>query len=222
MSYSEGELKPLGGVFKWLRIFFWVYIAGELLIGVGAAMSLSMGSISFGPEFGLTAGDLASGFGGLSLLLGFIPSVIFFCVFSFRAVKNLRILGAKNVLVTPGWAWGWYFIPIANLFKPYGVMDQIWTGTIERENPYAATPGSLPLWWGCWVVSNISSNISFRMSLEAGGFDDYARNVDLYKTSLGIDIFSAVLGITAAWTILKVLKAISEKQDMTISVGAFD
>lgn len=76
-----------------------------------------------------------------------------------RSNKNLHASGAQ-MEYTPGWAVGWYFIPFANLVKPYQAMREIWRLSLSTD-----TSGPLPWWWACWLIGNIAGNISFRLSL---------------------------------------------------------
>ncbi len=93
---------------------------------------------------------------------------------------------------------------------------------MHPDEPYSETPATMPVWWGLWIVTSIAGNISMRMSIEAGLFGEYASDVPLYKTTLYIDLFSAVTGIIAAWLILGILRSIAEAQDMRIQADAFD
>ncbi len=218
---SATSPKPLGKLFKWLRIFFIIYIISEALLAVGSGLMLRTGSVMFGPGQPLTLGDVIQMIGSILLLISFIVCIVLFSIFSYRAVKNLHILGVKHVDISPGWAVGWYFIPIANLWKPYGAMTEMWMGT-HSDAPNWEPPKTMPIWWICWIVSNIASNVSLRMGVRAGMFEEYVSNVPLYKTTLYIDIASAATGIIAAWIILKILGSIAETQDLRIHADPFD
>lgn len=214
--------KLLGGRFKWLRICFLIYAVSEIFIAVGSGFLLLQGGVSYGPEFGITPGDYLTGFGGVLLLFSFIGTVILFSMFSYRAVKNLKIWEVRHLETSPGWAVGWYFVPIANLWKPYGVMDQIWTGSHEIDpRDYAPPTSRLPVWWLAWVLTNIVSNVSFRMGNKAGMWEEYLTDIPLFNMSLYADIVSSVLGLVATFSILPVLKVISEKQDSKIRGDLF-
>lgn len=56
---------------------------------------------------------------------------------------------------TPGWAVGWYFIPIASLWKPYAAMRDIVHASTLREGPPAFL---LPTWWALWIFSMAGDN----------------------------------------------------------------
>jgi hypothetical protein len=221
IAYAE-QPKTLGKLFKWLRIFFIFYIIGEIILATGATLMLRFGSAMFGPGQPFTIGDTLEAIGALILAVGFFTSVVLFSIFSYRAVKNIRLWDANAINTKPGWAWGWYFIPIANLWKPYGVMSDMWYGSHNAEDAHWDTPSTMPIWWICWIATSISSNASTRMSIRAGLFEDYASDVPLYQTTLYIDIFSSLTGIIAAWLILGIIKVIAEKQDQRINAASFD
>ena len=65
----------------------------------------------------------------LVLLVAFIA----FLMWVHRTYRNLPALGAKVLDTTPGWAVGWYFIPIAFLFKPCQSMAE--TLALQRPGP---------------------------------------------------------------------------------------
>lgn len=218
---TEKPPKPLGKLYTWLRVFFIMYIIAEMFIGAGSALILATSSVMFGPNEAFSLGDLITALGGLFLVISFIVSTILFCVFSYRATRNLSIIGAKGMDYTPGWAVGWYFIPFANLFKPYGAMKDMWRGTHYPDDVFADTPKLMPLWWLCWIVTNIVSNISFRLGREAGMFENYASNVELYKMTIGLDIVSAITGIISALLVLKFFKSIAIKQDQMLHARHF-
>jgi hypothetical protein len=90
---------------------------------------------------------------------------IFILKWIYRANFNARQLGATDMQFTPGWSVGWYFIPVANLWKPYQSMKEIWKASI---NPIAwktqPVPSLLGWWWFFWIVSNMIGQASFRMA----------------------------------------------------------
>jgi hypothetical protein len=81
---------------------------------------------------------------------------------------NARALGAENMQFTPGWSIGWYFVPIANFWKPYQAMKEIWKASANpKEWESQAVPGTLGLWWTLWIVYSMLGNASFRMTMKA-------------------------------------------------------
>jgi hypothetical protein len=107
---------------------------------------------------------------GLSALLrigALILTIIFFLIWEHRAYSNLSPLKARNLEYSPGWAVGWWFIPFANLVKPFQVMKEIWMESdpdysedLGFLSPNASAPAIFGFWWGLWIVGNIVLRIS--------------------------------------------------------------
>ena len=55
-----------------------------------------------------------------------ITSLISLLVWIYAAHANLPALRGTNLEFSDGWAVGWFFVPIANLVKPYQVVREIW------------------------------------------------------------------------------------------------
>jgi len=97
-----------------------------------------------------------------------LATIITFCVWVFRMNKNLEFLGAVGLRSSPGWAVGWFFVPVANLWKPYQAMSDLWRASKAPDSWREIERGPvLPWWWAFWLVSNAVSNGVFRFSMEA-------------------------------------------------------
>jgi hypothetical protein len=70
-----------------------------------------------------------------------------------RAVANLVAWKIKGLSYSPGWAVGWWFIPVANVYKPFAAMIEVW----QASNPAAGIENwsgsrkntALIVWWIC-------------------------------------------------------------------------
>jgi len=51
-------------------------------------------------------------------LIAYLASGVAFLVWFYRAHANLSGLGAEYLTYSPGWAVGWFFVPIFSLFRP--------------------------------------------------------------------------------------------------------
>jgi hypothetical protein len=93
----------------------------------------------------------ASGF----LALIHTAAYIFGGMWIYRAACNVRALGAQGLDDKPGWAVGWYFVPLMNLVMPFRALQQIWQGSRSpRQWKKLPTPGLLRWWWGLWLAVN--------------------------------------------------------------------
>ena len=91
-----------------------------------------------------------------------IPTVILFLVWVHRASANLRFLGALGQRFSPGWAVGWWFIPLMNLSRPYQAMAEVWRGSDPDllskgriDWKYGSSAPLLGWWWGFWIASGL-------------------------------------------------------------------
>ena len=156
---------------------------------------------------------------GIGYLLVFVVSVILIAQWVYSANQNARNLGAEGMEYTPGWSVGWYFIPIASLWKPYQAMKEIWRASHPTEDWRSSTrPGFLPWWWFLWITTSIVGQASFRMSMWAEEIDEL---IDLSVVNQVFDI----LEIPLALAFLAVVNSVHQRQCSTatrmsgISVG---
>ncbi len=80
------------------------------------------------------ASDTRQGLIGICQIAVYIVSAFLILRWIYCANYNAHQLGATEMHFTPGWSIGWYFIPIANLWKPYQAMKEIWQ---VSANPHA-------------------------------------------------------------------------------------
>ncbi|WP_086608965.1 DUF4328 domain-containing protein [Erythrobacter donghaensis] len=149
----------------------------------------------------------------ISTTLVFVVSVIVVAMWIHRAHANLHEAGLPGLETSPGWAVGWFFVPIANLFKPFQAMRELWHESHQSADSFSSdAPGTLTLWWGLWIVGNILGNISMRLGMAAD-----AGNLQV-ATILGIG--SSICTIGAAWQLIQIITAITAAQLDTLEASA--
>lgn len=104
--------------------------------------------------------------GSLEISLFWI-TVVIFLIWVYRAYKNLIGLGADGLSSSPGWAVGSWFVPVVNIFKPYQIMQEIWTNSdpdYEEEFGFLSEQGAgtslVGYWWGTYLVSNVTAYLA--------------------------------------------------------------
>jgi hypothetical protein len=109
------------------------------------------------------------GVSGVALLIAAATSIVGFCMWINRAAWNVRALGHSHFEITPGWAAGWFFVPLLNLWKPLHAMQEIWQASNSKEN----SPGAwlsvarselVKVWWVAWVVGNALARVGGKPS----------------------------------------------------------
>ena len=151
--------------------------------------------------------------GGL-YLLAFILTVVAVCLWIHRASENLRSLGVAAQRFSPGWAVGWWFIPIMHLFRPYQVVKELWEASY-LEDAYAdpirrsssiPTSSLLGWWWGAWIIGGIIGNVVLR-----GWFN--AETAGELKLADQISLFSDALTFVTGLLFFALLHQITTMQD---------
>jgi hypothetical protein len=154
------------------------------------------------------ANDLRQQIIAILFIIVYIISAVTFILWFRRAYYNL---GTKDVFLSyeDGWAAGSWFIPILNWFRPYQIMKELYTETVEFLNKKGHTPEliignkNINLWWSFWLASSIIGQIVFRYSRAAETVDDF-----LSVTFLSI--LSSTLMIPLAIFTVKLIKNYSE------------
>ena len=146
-------------------------------------------------------------------LLVFIVSGVFILMWIYRANYNARQLGAEGMKFSPVWSVGWYFVPIATLWKPYQAMKEIWrTSHAPTDWQDASATALLPLWWFFWLASNALGQAAFRMSFRA---EEIVELMDVNRVYLASDVFD----IGLAFTMLALVNGIYRAQMAHARVG---
>jgi len=99
---------------------------------------------------------IAGRIGEEELESAFFITMIMVCLWMYKAMKNTWNLGNTKPTISPAWSVGWYFIPIANLWKPFRGMAQIWEGVVGSSHSKVI----LHLWWWSWTLSCVLRIIS--------------------------------------------------------------
>lgn len=152
-------------------------------------------------------GPLEAAYGVLLLLHSviFIISVIVVSMWIHRAHANLHDYGFEGLEFTPGWAVGWYFIPLANLFKPFQAMKELYNTSFGADDRFSGdAPGNLGVWWGAWIIGYILGNISTRISLMGDG-----NNMQL---AIILSVVSSVCTIVSAYLLREIILQVTEAQ----------
>lgn len=158
--------------------------------------------------------ETITGLAAIPMLAIMLVSFILTLKWIYRVTMNSHVL-AQGVRVSPPWAIGWYFVPIANLFKPFQAVADAWKVSLgpqdwrERE-----TPALLTWWWGTWLFVSALDNASLRMDMRADDVGD-ARWI------AAMDGVSAILWIPLTLLLIRIVRRLSAQQSTTLGVAVF-
>ena len=185
--------------------FLLILVALNLLDIVNSAVDLA----AYGGHLGATAArthllwtDQRNLLVAISwLLVAFPVSVVMVSLWVHRAYANLEPLGRRGSR-SPALAVGWFFIPIANLWKPYQVMAEISNKTLG-----AVPRGLLASWWACWLAGIVVGNLQMQFSLRESS--DPASHTG----PLLVSLVSDAIWIAAALLLIRIMRAVTRGQD---------
>lgn len=155
-------------------------------------------------------------------ILVFVSTAVTFLMWIHRSYSNLVALNVQSLTSTPGWAVGYWFIPILCLFKPLKIVNEIYHSSDPSLEPdstrfsFDSTTVTHGMWWAFWIIGSIAGNISLRLSLnaETAAATEFAELLDLVLLPVWM-----VCGALA----FVVVREITSRQEMVskqIGIGA--
>jgi hypothetical protein len=199
-------------VLKFLLWSDFILMGLSLLSDISQLSMLKSGVIS---HEAAEANDARQGLIAMVYLGVFVATVITFGMWVYRANINSRGFGAKNMEFTPGWAVGWYFVPFLNLVRPYQAMKEIWNVSVDPQRWQSVNSSAiLPLWWTLWILSRITGQISFRVSMGAETLAALEAATVASIVSGTLDIPLAFVALTLVTRIVRNQKALVHKDGM--------
>jgi hypothetical protein len=148
--------------------------------------------------------------------LVFIATVIVWCIWQHRAQRNAIDLTTGGLRFSPGWAVGWWFIPIANLWKPFQTVRELWKASHGGDAwRTMATWPVIGWWWAIWIASNIhvwfgTSGASLGFGTSTFGTPITAADVISRDTW---EIVSLALEVPAAILAIMIVRSVGQAQD---------
>lgn len=135
--------------------------------------------------------------------------------FLYRAAQNAEKIEPARMNFTPKWAiWGW-FVPFMNLIRPYQMVKETWEAS--RRQDRSPTPETLfKIWWGLWIVSNITIRFNVNVGVNTGP------NVDTIIRGMRVSLLGSLLSLVTGVLFLQIITMIEKRQTGTIAAGAIE
>jgi hypothetical protein len=217
--YQPRDPVPLGRV---VIVLLYINIAVELASLVASAAEANVLSrlpldtpTSWSAELPLP--PVTALLGGLIQLVDLVSMLVtafFVLKWIYRVNMNAHTL-ATGLTIRPPWAVGWFFVPIAFLFKPYQAMKETWAAS-TNPGSWAAqpTPGLLNAWWALFLISNFAGNISGQLSFRA-------TNLGMVVVSDWAAAFGSALGLPLNLVFIAMVRRLGEVQTNALSGRVF-
>lgn len=103
---------------------------------------------------------------GILFFLGMVFPTVSYCMWVHRVSKNAHVIYRGELDQSPGWAVGYHFIPIMNLWKPLTAISQIYS--VSNGKSPQLMDNLVVWWWVCWLCYSVGSNILGILAFPAG------------------------------------------------------
>jgi hypothetical protein len=197
---------------RWLKILLWAGIALTAISFASGLMELKLlNDLAAGKTLApgvADSNDLRQRVIGGVRFVEIITTIVIFAMWIYRANYNARQLGAAGMEFTPGWSVGWYFIPFANLWKPYQAMREIWKASASPARWNDQPRGEiLPWWWAFFLFSNILNQAAFRLALRAETLPQITAASTTSVVADAVDIVSSSIALVLVGQIYRMQMA---------------
>lgn len=196
---------------KFLKTMLWISLGISVLSLLSDFMQMNLLSDSFSQAEAGSNDGIQQIIGmlylvGVLYLVAVVVTGIAFLKWIYQANSNCHGFGTQGMKFTPGWSIGWYFIPIAGLWKPYQAMKEIWKVSTNPIN-WQKEDGSslLGWWWALCLISGFLGQASFRLSMRAN-------TISSLQTSTTVSIISDIIDIPLYIVAVSLISTIFNKQ----------
>jgi hypothetical protein len=194
--------EPLSGRAKWAERALIALVLLNVIGAVSAFAAYRLYQHNLITQDELDATDLREGLIALVTLVALVVTIVLFIRWFRRAYLNLPALGAEPLRFENWWTIGGWFIPIANLFRPKQIANDIWLASKPDAPPKQGTdwhdddvPPLFQWWWAFFLVGNWLDNIALRFDASADDIDSYRRAAAVTMVADVIDAAGAVLAV---------------------------
>ena len=132
-----------------------------------------------------------------------VATVVVWLIWQHRGHANLKAVGVTGLENSPGWAVGWWLIPIANLWKPFQVNRELWKASSDVNDWRSLkTWPVLGWWWTSWISAGVLGRVA-AAAREGAETPMELRSADIIDLlSTGVVVASAVLAIMVVRSVL--------------------
>jgi hypothetical protein len=201
------------GLTKFLQRLLWISVAIAciaLVDDVVEFVQVQVGQLT--PDQVATNDPIQGILGLLQSGLGIVTGITFL-KWIYRAYKNIQGFGAEGLRFSPGWAVGYYFIPILSLIRPVQVMNEIWRASDDPRD-WPRRPGSWVIvsWWTLFLIYTGVTQVSLEIAIQASTNDQWTLAAVL---AIAGDLFSIPLSIAA----LRLVTEVYRRQKVLVEGG---
>jgi len=198
---------------RWLQRLLILYVA---LLGIETAAALVAIAALAGTEILEPGGRLQTAvlslqtmaYSGFVEFGAFVLIAILFLRLLYKGVQQAKGYTTPFTYVSPGWAVGYWFIPLMNLYRPFEVVKALSKACGQQaggEGKPVVGEQLLSAWWALFLISNAAGWALTRSDTDL----DSAVGVTRYaEFSIGCNLLSVIAALLFWLVIKKLVKAL--------------
>jgi hypothetical protein len=168
LAEADGAFRDLSGFSNKLALLLLIGAGWHILSLISAFMQYHLLSHPPYTMAQANANDLRARLLGVGQLLLFFGTGIVFLRWIYLAQKNLPELEARHLTFTPAWSVGSFFVPLVNIWSPYGAMRDLAKASRSPSHwQLEDTPAAAVAWWALWLIAQVMGNVELRMAPNA-------------------------------------------------------
>jgi Domain of unknown function (DUF4328) len=191
-----------------------------LLLGLSALLSLVMvvlrlgeqgllariANLEFVSEEEVTRSDDRVGAVVIVQLLTLVVTGIVWLIWQHRGQANLVARRVSALRFTPGWAVGWWFVPFANLVKPFQTMRELWKASGGEEDwRRSRTSPVIGWWWAAWLAAAVLGRVGAAMVGEA-------TTIESVRSGSRVLLLAELVILAAAILAIVLIRSVMDRQ----------
>jgi hypothetical protein len=137
-------------------------------------------------------------------LMSLLPAYVVSSFWIYNAACNIRALGARGMQISPGWAVGWFAVPVASLVMPFQGIEEIYLASITPVGwRKLQTPALLRGWWGAWLLAGLGGAALGLLARAMTTLPALVIATRLLLLDVGVDIVACVLFLAIVWRVFR-------------------
>jgi hypothetical protein len=173
-------------------VVVWLYVHIGAVVFYGLASGLTLLGKS-------DVNDLIVALAGLLLAAASLVTAFLVLKWIYRVSRNAHAV-ARGLTISPPWAIGWFFVPIAFLWKPFQGLREAWQASSDASNwKTYPVPVILRWWWALFLISNALSQASLRITMASGD-------------SSAIDVISTFVDVPLDLVFIAIVRELTSRQ----------
>ena len=163
-------------------------------------------NLEFVSEQEVTRSDERIGVVAVLQLLNLVVTGILWFVWQHRAQANLGAARVSGLRFTPGWAVGWWFMPFANLVKPFQTMRELWKASGGEEDwGHSRTWPVIGWWWAAWIAAGVLGRVG-------AGVVGAATTLPALRSGSRVLLFTQLVLIAGAVLAIVLVRSVADRQ----------